>query len=308
VKEEEVDKPALVIKYKPRFRKDPPTGTPLASGSAFVETADEDRVQPDADGRIPLPHYGEWQTEPFQPPRLENGIVPKNKFGNVELWNEKCMPIGCELVDHPLAAGVAAALSIDYAKALRGFVRKQGRMVPDLRGIVVAQEHADIVLLGAHERQQEKDAKALEKKQKKIWKSWKRVINRVLVRDRLDREYGDRVTKECSSQKPKGQSGVDAGAPAAAMQSAEGTGEISARLIDSSARLSAMASMLSTVNEGAADPPTQQLDPEAEPSNSTGSMKAEAQPMADGSEIPSHNSAGENSGSKPSSGTDVEFI
>lgn len=129
--------------YKPRHKRSAAAeAEDVASGKASASKAGP---QPDAEGRIPLPHFGEWQTEAYQPPRIANGIVPKNDFGNVELWNDKCMPIGCAEVDHPLAAKAAASLRVDYAKAFRGFVRKKGQPLPDIRGIVVAKEHQDMV-------------------------------------------------------------------------------------------------------------------------------------------------------------------
>lgn len=42
----------------------------------------------------PLELYGEWQTEDFQPPIAANGKVPRNEFGNVDLYLPKMLPIG----------------------------------------------------------------------------------------------------------------------------------------------------------------------------------------------------------------------
>lgn len=38
----------------------------------------------------PLEIFGYWQTMAYEPPTAENGIVPRNAYGNVELF-KKCM-------------------------------------------------------------------------------------------------------------------------------------------------------------------------------------------------------------------------
>ncbi len=39
--------------------------------------------------------YGEWQTEPFSPVTIqEDGRIPTNSFGNIELFHPRMLPIG----------------------------------------------------------------------------------------------------------------------------------------------------------------------------------------------------------------------
>lgn len=46
------------------------------------------------DGAIHL--FARWQTEEFKPPAAIDGIVPKNKYGNIEVWDGDgdFLPIG----------------------------------------------------------------------------------------------------------------------------------------------------------------------------------------------------------------------
>lgn len=39
--------------------------------------------------------FGPWQVEDYVPPVAENGIVPRNEHGNVELFKPCMLPIGC---------------------------------------------------------------------------------------------------------------------------------------------------------------------------------------------------------------------
>lgn len=40
----------------------------------------------------PLEIFGRWQTDPYVPPTAENGIVPRNAYGNVELFKPEMLP------------------------------------------------------------------------------------------------------------------------------------------------------------------------------------------------------------------------
>lgn len=66
--------------------------------------------------------YGFWQTDPWQPPKAEGGVVPKNERGNVECPPfAKALPQGTVHVALPGAAAVCRQLKIDFAPALVGF-------------------------------------------------------------------------------------------------------------------------------------------------------------------------------------------
>lgn len=40
----------------------------------------------------PLEIFGIWQTQDYEPPTAENGLVPRNAYGNVELFKECMLP------------------------------------------------------------------------------------------------------------------------------------------------------------------------------------------------------------------------
>lgn len=40
----------------------------------------------------PLEVFGYWQTEDYVPPTAENGMVPRNAYGNVELFKPSMLP------------------------------------------------------------------------------------------------------------------------------------------------------------------------------------------------------------------------
>lgn len=76
-------------------------------------------------------YFGEWQIEKYQPGRVvvrswcvflnlicENGIIPKNKFGNVWLYNKDMLPEGATIMYLDNIQRIARKLQIDWAEAV----------------------------------------------------------------------------------------------------------------------------------------------------------------------------------------------
>ena len=77
------------------------------------------------------PLFGEWQTDPYQPEIAKDGLVPRNNFGNVDLYQLCMLPIGCvyindEDMDMGVFSRVCRKLNIDAPKAVIGFDGKKG--------------------------------------------------------------------------------------------------------------------------------------------------------------------------------------
>lgn len=56
--------------------------------------------------------FGPWQVEDYDPPAAENGIVPRNAFGNVDLFKpcmlpKKCVHLQCKSIQNPVVAKIA---------------------------------------------------------------------------------------------------------------------------------------------------------------------------------------------------------
>jgi xeroderma pigmentosum group C-complementing protein len=81
--------------------------------------------------------YGEWQVEKFKPPKCENGKIPLNDFGNVDMFKAEMIPEGCVHVDLPGANKIATSIGIEHANACTGFSFHGGRAVPDINGIII---------------------------------------------------------------------------------------------------------------------------------------------------------------------------
>lgn len=84
--------------------------------------------------------YGFAQTQPYIPPPVLNGRIPRNAYGNLDIYVPSMVPEGGEHIRHSLAAKAARLLGIDYADAVVGF-KFQGRHgTAVVNGAVVARQ------------------------------------------------------------------------------------------------------------------------------------------------------------------------
>ena len=109
--------------------------------------------------------FGIWQTEEFELPAAENGIVPKNDRGNVEVPPfAKALPRGTVHLDVPRVFQACKRLGVDYAPALVGFEPGRGGMLPKIAGVVVCEEVAAGVRESAEEEAQQQEEKARQRR------------------------------------------------------------------------------------------------------------------------------------------------
>ncbi|KAG2767465.1 hypothetical protein PC129_g21830 [Phytophthora cactorum] len=137
-----------------------------------------------------LAFFGLWQTTEFEPPPMVDGRVPKNKYGNIEVWSPAHVPRGAVHLHLPRIDAIAESLGIDFAPAVVGFEVRNGRPMPKMSGIVVAQSHEEMLLDAHAERQQQAIEKAIAHNQKLVLKRWEKFTKRVLLRQRLEDDYG----------------------------------------------------------------------------------------------------------------------
>lgn len=137
--------------------------------------------------------FGEWQTEPYDPPTAENGIVPRNEFNNVELFKPSMLPKGCVHLRIPGLLKVAKKLNIDCVPAVIGFdnVKGSGGVVPTFDGFVVCEEFAEILIEAHQEEEFNKEQKKHSKRLARIYANWRRLTKALLIRQKLREKYSD---------------------------------------------------------------------------------------------------------------------
>ena len=165
-------------------------GRVIIKGSVVYKLA-RGRTKPGADTeqerKIEL--FGKWQTEIYVPPPVVDGKIPKNEFGNVELFQEFMLPAGAAHVDIPGGANVARKLGIDYALAMVGWEFHGIACHPVFKGVVVAAENQQALLDAWRAGEEVKKEKERTVKEKKVFDRWRQVIRSALIKQRVDEKY-----------------------------------------------------------------------------------------------------------------------
>ncbi|KAJ5595035.1 uncharacterized protein N7459_001243 [Penicillium hispanicum] len=129
--------------------------------------------------------YAEFQTEIYRPPPVVGGRIPRNVYGNLDVYVPSMVPPGAVHIESPEAARAARILGIDYADAVTGFDFKGRRGTAVMRGIVIAieyQEALEEVLMGmADERHQA----ALEARTVEVLRFWRLFLVKLRIAERV---------------------------------------------------------------------------------------------------------------------------
>jgi hypothetical protein len=141
---------------------------------------------------LPLELFGEWQTEPYEPPWAENGKVPRNCYGNVDMYKPCMLPKGCVWLKLPGLQRIANKLKIDCAAAVVGFDNHCGGGYgahPVTDGFIVCEEFAETLQAAWDEEQVNIVKREEDKRQKRIWDNWRRLLKAAMIRERLRVKY-----------------------------------------------------------------------------------------------------------------------
>ncbi|KAA1469725.1 Rad4-domain-containing protein [Dentipellis sp. KUC8613] len=133
--------------------------------------------------------YAERQTELYQPAPVIDGVIPKNDFGNIDLYVPSMLPAGAAHVPHKGTAKIARQLGFDYAEAVTGFEFKKRRAFPVISGVVVAAENEEALLEAYWEAEHDAAQKEQAKRQQNAIKRWTRLVQGLRIRQRLQEQY-----------------------------------------------------------------------------------------------------------------------
>lgn len=129
--------------------------------------------------------YAVSQTRIFTAPPVKNGRVPRNAFGNLDVYVPSMIPPGAVHLVHPNTKHAAKLLEIDFVDAVTGFEfrGRQGSAV--IKGAVVAAEYKDAVLEVLYSMASEKAAAEAEKLQRESLRLWRRFMIGLRIKERV---------------------------------------------------------------------------------------------------------------------------
>ena len=135
--------------------------------------------------------YAQAQTDWIIPPPIQDGVIPKNAFGNMDVYVPTMVPRGAVHLPLKGSAKLCRRLEIDYAEACTGFEFGKQRAVPVLTGVVVAKGNEMLVRDAWRTEQAEVRRKEDTKRTAAALHWWRKMLLGLRVLDRMKREYAD---------------------------------------------------------------------------------------------------------------------
>lgn len=135
--------------------------------------------------------YSFDQTDWIIPPPIKDGIIPKNEYGNIDLFAEHMCPQGASHIPYRGAMRVCKRLQIDYAEAVVDFEFGHRMAVPVIQGVVIAEENYDQVMEELEKDEIERKRKEDEKRRKAALAQWRRFLMGMRIAERIRQEYGE---------------------------------------------------------------------------------------------------------------------
>lgn len=135
--------------------------------------------------------YSKEQTDWIIPDPIVDGKIPKNEYGNIDLFVEHMCPAGAVHVPYRGAVRVCKKLGVDFAEAVVDFEFGHRMAVPVIQGVVVAEEVYEQVMEELRRDEEERKRKEDEKRRQKVMAMWRRMIMGLRIVERLKGVYGE---------------------------------------------------------------------------------------------------------------------
>jgi xeroderma pigmentosum group C-complementing protein len=134
--------------------------------------------------------YSKDQTTWIVPPPIKDGRIPRNVFGNIDVYVPSMVPKGAVHVRLKGTGKLCKRLGIDYAEACTGFEFGKQRAVPVLTGVVVAEENEHLLVDAWRHEEKIKKEKEEGKREAKSLAMWKKFLYGLRIVQRMNAEYG----------------------------------------------------------------------------------------------------------------------
>lgn len=153
-------------------------------GGGFSDDEDENEPQETT-------LYAEFQTEIYVPPPVVQGRIPKNTYGNLDVYVPSMVPPGGVHIKRPEAVRAARILGIDYADAVTGFDFRGRRGTAVLGGIVIATEYQEALEEVLRGLEDERRHAALEARTAEALRFWRLFLLKLRIAERVKEYAGD---------------------------------------------------------------------------------------------------------------------
>ncbi len=122
----------------------------------------------------------------YKAPPVVKGRVPKNVYGNLDIYAPTMVPAGGSHILHPETARAARTLGIDYSDAVTGFSFKGRHGTAVINGAVVATEFREAVQEVLHAFEDEMADEEARRRSSEALRFWKRLLTGLRIRERIN--------------------------------------------------------------------------------------------------------------------------
>uniref|UniRef100_A0A0M3HRB8 DNA repair protein complementing XP-C cells n=1 Tax=Ascaris lumbricoides TaxID=6252 RepID=A0A0M3HRB8_ASCLU len=154
-----------------------------------VKARPSTRVPPEEREPRTLEVYGYWQTEPYVPPEVVDGRIPRNEYGNIYMYRACMLPKGCVHLKLDGLYGLARRMDIECVPAVVAWDFHKGGNHPIIDGCVVLAKDAMLLKAAWEEQYERKRIKAAKARKERAKKNWKRLVKGVLRMKRIRAKF-----------------------------------------------------------------------------------------------------------------------
>ena len=132
------------------------------------------------------PMYAAYQTELYKPPPVADGHVPRNAYGNIDIYTPSMVPEGGFHLTDPDASHAAKLLGINYADAVTGFKFKGRHGTAVMQGIVAATEYQEALEAVINGLRDERTQAEQDRRTYEALHMWKQLLVKLRVAERVN--------------------------------------------------------------------------------------------------------------------------
>ncbi|XGW29855.1 hypothetical protein V3C99_009140 [Haemonchus contortus] len=146
--------------------------------------------------------YGYWQTEPYRPPKVKDGQIPCNEFGNVYMFQPSMCPIGAVHLRLSGLPSIARRLGgLPCVPAVVGFDFSGGGSFPVIDGAVVLKEDANKFVKEWERLEATREERENKRREERVLGNWRKLIRGILRLHYVRTKFG--AVKEKTKGKKK---------------------------------------------------------------------------------------------------------
>lgn len=124
--------------------------------------------------------YAYWQTEPMTFQLNEDGTIPKNEYGNIEIMYG--LPPGTKHIPIKGIKRACNALNIDFAESVVDFQYKQGMVRPLILGAVIHSQNAVAVIYKHRELRKKSHLNKDKRHDQEMQKIWRMIFKSIYLK------------------------------------------------------------------------------------------------------------------------------